>query len=87
MPDQLQVISQAKNPRAQIHLRVKEGLPEWAFPNSRQEERFGVDTINNYIWPITDLQMVYVCGPASLYKDMVTQLREIGLQSDKIFFV
>lgn len=87
VPDQIQLICQAKNPRAKFLIRVKEGAPEWAFPNSKQEERFGPELVGNYIGPLNDLQMAYVCGPASLYNTMVTEMREIGISNERIFFV
>jgi hypothetical protein len=44
--------------------------------------------VGNYIGPLNDLQMAYVCGPAThSYNTMVTEMREIGISNEKIFFV
>jgi NAD(P)H-flavin reductase len=87
VPDQIQLICEAKNPRVRFIIRIKEGSPEWAFPNSKQEDRFDSELIDNYIGPLNDLQMAYVCGPNSLCKAMVTEMKEIGISNEKIFLV
>lgn len=87
MPDQLQLICKAKSPRAQVQLRVKEQAPNWAFQGCQLHERIGQKAVQDYVQKISQLQMVYICGPQAMYRDMVQTLRECGVSEEVIFFV
>jgi len=87
VPDQLQLICKAKSPKAQVQVRVKERVPSWAFQGCQLHERIGQKVVEEFIQKISRLQMVYICGPQAMYRDLVQALREGGVSEELIFFV
>lgn len=86
VPDQLQLMCEARNPRVQISVRVREPIPDGAFAGCRLGERIGRSTAQKYIRP-EETQMVYICGPQQMYKEVTEGLTAVGIPDHKVFFV
>ena len=85
MPDEMAVLNSSDNVRFYVRI-AKEG-------NAGPFERFsigrlGMPVLREKVGPLLEtLSIVYPCGPQRMYKEVASDLCELGVGSDKIFYL
>lgn len=85
MPDEMNLINEARSPLANIWVKSKD-LGN-SFQGRRVKGRFDRQFVSEMIAKLPNLRMVYICGPQAMYKTITEDLISVGITEEYIYYV